>query len=176
VCPHCKGYIETNTPWICGYKGCRNENADDFPFISECEHCRAKPKAYKCHHRGCEKLIFFTKDNQTFNFAQCINMPTPKSEPKPVKRDEHVDALAERKKAIELKELEAKEADIDLNLKSLRQALEPPKTIEEIYRGRVKNANDAKQLYAEIDVKYANDPAEKEMRRLIVDDIMRGLL
>jgi predicted phage-related endonuclease len=103
-------------------------------------------------------------------------MPTPKSEPKPVKRDEHVDALAERKKAIELKELEAKEADIDLNLKSLRQALEPPKTIEEIYRGRVKNANDAKQLYAEIDVKYANDPAEKEMRRLIVDDIMRGLL
>src|ERR1039458_4944699 len=31
-CPHCGKYIETNTPWICGYKQCRNENVDDFPF------------------------------------------------------------------------------------------------------------------------------------------------
>src|ERR1700722_19820631 len=56
-CPHCQNYIETDTPWICGVCGAHNLRTDDFPFVGRCEKCRAKPKAYQCHHKSCGKLI-----------------------------------------------------------------------------------------------------------------------
>src|SRR5579862_8677874 len=33
TCPHCLKTIETNTPWICGFKGCENQQPDNFPFV-----------------------------------------------------------------------------------------------------------------------------------------------
>lgn len=69
VCPHCQKLIATNTPWICGYKQCPNENVDDFPFIYQCEHCGQIPKSYRCHH--CNGFIFFTADENKFNYAKC---------------------------------------------------------------------------------------------------------
>jgi DNA-binding transcriptional MerR regulator len=68
-CPHCKQYIESNHPWICGFKQCRNDNADAYPFVHRCEHCGAEPKAYQCHH--CGKLIFLSKDELASNYARC---------------------------------------------------------------------------------------------------------
>jgi hypothetical protein len=68
-CNHCDKLIESNTPWICGFKQCRNENGDKYPFVHRCEHCGAEPKAYQCHH--CGNLIFFTKDELRVNFARC---------------------------------------------------------------------------------------------------------
>jgi hypothetical protein len=74
-CPHpgCGKYIESNHPWICGFKQCRNDNADDYPFVRECEHCHAKPKSYICHH--CEKPIFLSKDKLNKNHARCTRPP-----------------------------------------------------------------------------------------------------
>ena len=68
-CNHCNKLIETNTPWICGFKQCRNENVDRYPFVYKCEHCGAEPKAYQCHH--CGKLIFLTRDELEQNYARC---------------------------------------------------------------------------------------------------------
>jgi hypothetical protein len=68
-CPHCDKLIASNTPWICGFKQCRNENVDEYPFVHTCEHCRAEPKAYECHH--CGKLIFLTSDELKQNYARC---------------------------------------------------------------------------------------------------------
>ena len=51
-CPNCLKVVLSNTPWVCGFRGCKNENADDFPVVHRCEHCGAEPKAYKCHHCG----------------------------------------------------------------------------------------------------------------------------
>jgi hypothetical protein len=173
VCPNeeCGKFIETNTPWICGLKGCRNEHVDDFPFIYRCEHCGYYPKAYKCHH--CQKLIFFTRDRQTINYAQCVNFRA-ESKPVKVKKDEHADTLTARKKAIERKELEAQEAKIDVELKSLRQSLETPKkkTIEDEYRAAVKNEDDERRLRAAIDVEFKNDDEERKRRHLTLNKIM----
>src|ERR1035438_1197030 len=74
-CPYKKKYIKTNTPWICGNKECEHQNnrADDFPFIYKCERCGTYPKAYQCHHDGCKKLIFFTKDEQRSGYARSAN-------------------------------------------------------------------------------------------------------
>jgi hypothetical protein len=65
--------LATNTPWICGYKQCKNERVDDFPFVYQCEHCGQIPKAYRCHH--CKELIFFTDDEQDENYARRFIMP-----------------------------------------------------------------------------------------------------
>ena len=68
-CDKCGAYIESNNPWICGFKQCRNDNADAYPFVHRCEHCGAEPKAYQCHH--CGKLIFLTEDELKSNYARC---------------------------------------------------------------------------------------------------------
>src|SRR5688572_5049342 len=57
-CPHCGKYLATNTPWICGFCKKLNENGDEYPFVHKCRSCGAEPRAYKCHHRACAKLIF----------------------------------------------------------------------------------------------------------------------
>jgi hypothetical protein len=70
-CPSCKKIIDTNTPWLCGFKSCRNENIDhQHPFIHECEHCHYIPKAYECHH--CGKPIFLTTDKQKIHMAKFL--------------------------------------------------------------------------------------------------------
>ncbi len=75
-CPHCRQNIDTNTPWLCGYKGCRNENTHHhYPFINECEHCHFIPKAYACHH--CGKPVFLTTDRQNLHMAKCLDVPVP---------------------------------------------------------------------------------------------------
>lgn len=70
TCPYCKRDINTNTPWLCGFKGCHNLNVDEFPFVHECENenCRYIPKAYICHH--CEKPIYLTTDQQKMHAAK----------------------------------------------------------------------------------------------------------
>src|SRR4051812_17615161 len=48
-CPHCRKYIATNTPWVCGFCKGENKRVDEYPFVHRCEKCGAEPKAYKCH-------------------------------------------------------------------------------------------------------------------------------
>lgn len=168
VCPHCKGYIETNTPWKCGYCGCANYDVNDFPFIGKCESCGAEPKAYKCHHPKCRELIYFTKDFQDFNYAECINLP-------PAEQDDHEDAVIKRQKEIELKELAIKEGQLDVTLKSLRDSLQTPrmKTIEEKYRASMKNEDDERRLRAAINEEFKDDDVERIRRNLMIDHIMK---
>jgi hypothetical protein len=78
-CPSCQRDINTNTPWECGYKGCRNENVDKYPFIHECEVCHYIPKAYVCHHNDCQRLIYLTSDRQQDYAAK--RLEPPKSPP-----------------------------------------------------------------------------------------------
>lgn len=74
-CPNCQQDINVNTPWECGFKGCRNENVDEFPFVHECEHCHYPPKAYVCHH--CGSHIFLTSDRQKIHAAKRLEFPKP---------------------------------------------------------------------------------------------------
>src|SRR5579859_1036174 len=114
-CQHCGKIIETNTPWICGSKGCRNENVDDFPLIYRCEHCGYYPKAYVCHHTGCSKPIYLSKDEQGSGFARCANAPPPEK-PKPVK-DPHEAEVAKEKNEIEIIRLKVDKAKLSVELK-----------------------------------------------------------
>jgi hypothetical protein len=70
-CDLCHKKIGTNIPWICGFKQCRNDNVDEYPFVHRCEHCGAEPKAYMCHHCDTEHLIFLTPDQFKNNYARC---------------------------------------------------------------------------------------------------------
>ena len=177
-CPHCGKYIETNTPWICGYKQCRNENVDDFPFIYRCEHCGAEPKAYKCHH--CDSLIFFTKDHLRVNYAQCVNLPV-KSEP--VKKDETLEAVTDLKGGIQVTRLKVEKAKLDVELKGLNKDLEPPpkektafEELEEYFKGMMGNEDAAKKWHAAIDAEFPNDSVEREKRHRVVDQWMTNRL
>jgi predicted RNA-binding Zn-ribbon protein involved in translation (DUF1610 family) len=177
-CPHCGKYIETNTPWICGYKQCRNENVDDFPFIYRCEHCGAEPKAYKCHH--CDSLIFFTKDHLRVNYAQCVNLPG-KSEP--VKMDETLEAVTDLKGGIQVTKLKVEKAKLDVELKGLNKDLEPPpkektafEELEEYFKGMMGNEDAAKKWHAAIDAEFPNDSVEREKRHRVVDQWMANKL
>jgi predicted RNA-binding Zn-ribbon protein involved in translation (DUF1610 family) len=175
-CPHCGKYIETNTPWICGNKECgyQNNRVDVFPFIYRCERCSNYPKAYQCHHTGCGKLIFFTKDEQQSGYARGANVPAPEK-PKPVK-DTYETEVAKEKAEIEVIRLKVEKAKLSVELKDHEKALAPKKSIEEIYRGIVKNEMDARRVKAYIDVEFKDDETERMRQYRIVDAIMRSLL
>lgn len=180
-CPHCGKYIETNTPWICGSKGCRNDNVDDFPFIYRCENatCGYYPKAYKCHHSDCQKLIFFTEDRQETGYARCANTPAPEK-PKPAK-DEHEIQVEKKVQDIHLKELNVKEGELDLRLKDIKENLEPPKqeSVRDRLRRRVNSKTELEdevlKMHAEIDADPKLDPVEREKRHKVIDDEARRM-
>ena len=76
TCPHCRKDINTNTPWLCGFKQCHNENVNEYPFVHECETCHQAPKAYECHH--CRRIIPLGSDPQEEQAAKRLVMqPAP---------------------------------------------------------------------------------------------------
>lgn len=111
-CPHCSKYIATNTPWVCGFCQKENRSVDLFPFVHRCEHCGAEPKAYRCHHRICGKVIFLTNDELEDNHATCRNsLPSaPSSDP-----------TADRKEAKEALSHEIEMADLASKLDHIKQ-------------------------------------------------------
>jgi hypothetical protein len=176
VCPYCAKYIETNTSWICGNKGCRNDRIDDFPFIYRCEHCGSYPKAYECHH--CGELIFFSEDQQRTGFARCASAPATSE---PVK-DEHEIEIAKKKKVVQLSQLDLEKAKLDVELKGYKQTLEPqkPRGVRERLRSKVGSKteldDEVRRLKTEADEEFLNDPVGREKRHRIIDDEARNLL
>src|SRR5689334_5183142 len=61
-CDSCRGVLSSNTPWVCGFCKEPNRNANEYPFVYECGHCHDEPKAYRCHHHDCNKLVFLSED------------------------------------------------------------------------------------------------------------------
>ena len=123
-CPYgrCQEIIETNTPWICGNKGCKNENVDEFPFIYKCEHCGYYPKAYKCHH--CGELIYFTDDEQKTGYAECANYALRAAIVK--KREGHQEMMINKREVVESKGLDVDIGKLDIRLKGIKKVLDPP--------------------------------------------------
>lgn len=182
-CPSCGKIIETNTPWICGVCGAKNMKVGDFPFIGRCsnEKCRYEPKAYQCHHVGCGKLIFLSKDQSPINFARCINMPeTRRSNSEKTVVDEHDPAKLERD--IRIKELLVKKTQIDVQLKELIQTLQSPKQktkaerLREGVKTRTEIEDEVKRLKLEADEEFAGDSEGLEKRYREIEDEARELL
>ena len=179
ICPHCNEHIETNTPWICGNRQCRNDHADAFPFISRCEHCSYSPKAYMCHH--CNELIFFTKDKQTINYAKCVNLPE-KLKSQPARRDpiEEKNARHQEEKSDLIHELEITRLKGDL--KDAKSKIEP--ITQKSTRERLKNKylsqteldDEIRTLKAQIDEEFKDDPVEREKRHRMLESEARDLL
>jgi hypothetical protein len=174
-CPHCRGKIETNVPWVCGECRAKNQRIDEFPFVHRCEHCSAEPKAHKCHH--CGELIFLTEDTRRQNYSTSVNHPvqTP-TEPEPKS-----DCFESKKQSIEeeivLTELAAK-------LNASKQRLEfakqksPTEEIEESYTkhfakhmGSRQFARKQKAVNA---VEYKDDPEGLKDADDTVDDWLKG--
>lgn len=183
----CGEIIETNTPWICGHKGCKNDNPDDYPFIYKCEHCEYQPKAYKCHH--CGELIFFTEDEQKTGYAECANHVLRAALVK--KRDSHQEMMTNKKEIVESKGLDVEIGNLDLRLKEIHEVLNPPPppptspspkmpTPEEklaAYMDRTMGKEDAaEKKRAEIREKWKHDPVECDKQLRMIDEWMQNEL
>ena len=178
-CPSCKRDINTNTPWECGYKGCRNENVDEYPFIHECEVCHYVPKAYVCHHHDCQRLIYLTSDRQQDYAAKRLEPPkspppaAPVKDPVKEKTTRHVEEIRDVQHDLAIAKLK-KEMEIVKN----KPATPPPVTSEaqaimdrvrkEVARGRTLLNLEA-ELLAEAR-KECGDDEEKfsEMKKIIL--------
>jgi hypothetical protein len=175
ACPECRKVISTNTPWICGVCGKANTRTNKFPFIHRCEHgeCGAEPKAYKCHHRGCGKLIFLTDDCQEENFARCLTAPVP---PAPDETKEEISAQEREKRRLE-HQLVITRLNAELN--EAKKLVDPPKKkpIREIIEEDYTRYNTRYMIVYEIAArekkanaeKYKDDPEMLERTNLSVD-------
>ena len=153
-CQKCGKDINTNTPWECGFKGCRNENADDFPFIYECGICHYVPKAYECHH--CGNLIYLTSDRQQLHAAKRLEFPLP-SPPPPVLKDPTKEKAARQAEEIQdakhklAMTMYEKEAEIIKNKPSAPLPVTPEtQKMRERVRKRVESGRDLIKLEREL--------------------------
>ena len=188
-CPYgrCREIIETNTPWICGHKGCKNDNGDDYPFIYRCEHCGNSPKAYKCHH--CGELIFFTEDEQETGYAECANYVLRAALVK--KREGHQEMMTNKREVVESKGLDVDIGKLDIRLKRISQDLNPPPRppVPATPSPRMPAAEDelaafmnqatgkedaAEKWRAKVRKEWAHDPIELEKRLRLIDQWMGG--
>lgn len=177
TCPNCRKHIATNTPWLCGFCPAKNQNGDEFPFINRCEHCGAEPKAYKCHHLDCGKLIFLTKDLQEENYATCYRPPAP---PAPDETKEEISFQEKEKRKLE-HQLRMTQLTAELN--EAKKAVEPSKErapheiVEESFSRHnafTMSAYDiARRQKADNAIKYKDDPEMLERANLSVDMWLR---
>jgi len=121
-CNHCGKYIASNTPWVCGFCGKPNNNANEYPFVDKCAHCHDEPKAYKCHHKGCGKIIFLTPDMLETGYAYCLNSPSEIPRP-----DERVQAVKQKQNEKQAKLHELEMAELDEKLQIIRNRSKEPK-------------------------------------------------
>jgi hypothetical protein len=179
TCPHCNGYIETNTPWRCGNPNCQqnNERVDDFPFVYHCEHCGVEPKAYQCHHNQCGKIIFLSKDKLTTLCATLIRSGG-KSAPPP-RKNPAADKIVQENEAIRETEYKLRKAKLDLELKGIAEKLEPIKVKSKRERMRTGLLNrteiddEVKRMKADADKEFANDEPGRLQRYKDIEDLAR---
>jgi len=158
-CPHCRKLLLSNTPWICGFCGKKNEHVDKFPFVHKCEHCHAEPKAYRCHHRDCSGIMFLTEERVEDNCAIFANLP-----PAPPVEDDIILHYKEKEKLMH--ELEITELAIKIDASKQRLEFGKKKSpLEEIqasfakYDGRVMGSEEfARQQRLAYAEKYKDDP------------------
>ena len=176
VCPHpdCGKFIDSNTIWICGNNGCKNDKPHIYPFIYQCEHCGYAPKAYLCHH--CREMIYFSKDEHSEYFARsATSIP---SKPEKAVGISPSEALKEN---IQLGKLRVEKAKIDVELKGLTDELSSTKRertaydeLEEYYKNMMGNEDAARKWKAAIDEEFKNDPEERKCRYAVVEQWMRN--
>jgi hypothetical protein len=132
VCPNlrCGKYIETNTPWKCGNPKCQKENeqVEDFPIVYHCQHCKVEQKAFECPH--CQQSVFLSKAKLKTIYATFLKMPE-ESKPRPVKKDKDVEEMTQLDKGIQLTARKVAKAKLDLELKAVKNDLEPKEMTEE---------------------------------------------
>ncbi|HZR17344.1 MAG TPA: hypothetical protein VFE51_08455 [Verrucomicrobiae bacterium] len=119
-CDSCHKPIATNTPWQCGFCHKENTQTTRFPFVGECEHCHAEPKAYKCHYDDCGQLAFLTADKMKEHFAMCVGSP--------VKQDSVSDEEQQRKEKL-AKAHALEMANLDEKLEAFRERKEALKKL-----------------------------------------------
>jgi hypothetical protein len=173
-CRHCRKKIATNTPWICGGCGAKNEHVDYFPFVSRCEKCRIEPKAYQCHHEKCGKLIFLTKDELVRNYSFCINPPVVATE----EQIERTNFEREKRRAEYKRDLARLNTDVELaeraheTAKKKGKAETPEEKIKEHRDHRRAKTVSATEIYRaerkSNEEKYRDDP---EMLKWVNEDL-----
>jgi hypothetical protein len=179
-CNHCGKYIASNTPWVCGFCKAPNTNANEHPFVGKCERCGNEPKAYKCHHQDCGKLIFLTPDMLEMNYAYCLNSPAeiPKPDEKTKTLERHATERRDKEHQLAMAELDAKS-------KELKERMDGPKIktsyeqkkekMTDYYNSVMGIREDIRKLREEAAEKYKNDSDSLKDANDALDEIEKRL-
>jgi hypothetical protein len=182
-CGNCKKLVEIRTPWTCGFCKRNNNDTDEFPFVHRCVHCGAEPKAYQCHHKGCGKLIFLTKDELDANFAFCLGKPLT-DEKIPIETEDEETGEKEREKEKRTLEHQIVIADLSAKLHAVKQKAEfvvkkaPGEKIEESFQNHHAETMAVHELSKKqrgINAeKYKDDPEMLKLANEALDDWVRS--
>lgn len=183
-CPHCKGLILTNTPWVCGQCSAKIRNASDFPFVSHCPDCKAEPKTYRCHHKTCGKFIFLTEDEDETNYAFSLNAhgEVPKAESRSIKVKQQEEELHDKRHEHVLTQVAVSIAELDKKLQKIKEDSEAVdkgdvdskrKSLKKHFDRFMAVSAVAREQKAENAEKNKNDPGERKRADKVVDDWVR---
>lgn len=164
-CPHCQKLLRTNTPWVCGLHQCKNEQPDEFPFVHKCQHCGTEPKAYKCHHQSCRKIIFLTDDESSMDFAFRLSQSGPKPDKRSRKLKGVVETIEDKRHEIAIAELDAKLNEIYNRIAGPRfksPLQQKTAAFDRYLEGAVGLRAHAQKRLAEIPEEIRNDPKALE--------------
>lgn len=110
-CVYCGGTMTTEQFWTCGFCHENNIKADQWHFLSKCQHCGFPPKGIECVH--CDGIIFLDPDMDNSHFAYLQNAARPKPRPKR-DNEEHQREIEKVRNRIALRTERAREAKAEL--------------------------------------------------------------
>ena len=160
VCGECQRIISSNSAWVCSVCKKANVHANEFPFVHKCEHCGAEPKAYRCHHKDCGKMIFLTDDHDSTDFAYRVNSDAPMSESekeaaaRTSKMQKAEDQKQEMRQMIDMKNSEKELVDLHEQLEAKKK-----KTPEEILDKELESQSGWMEAAAKLKAKKAKELA-----------------
>jgi hypothetical protein len=178
----CKKIILSNTPWVCRACGSTNMDANTYSFLNRCknEECGVEPKAYRCHHKGCGGMIFFTEDEDDTNYASALNSPAEAPEPdeRDTKRQAHEESKEDMEAEIEMAELKEKLRKIREEAKKAKakkktKFQEAEEKFREFFNGHMSVEDIADELRAEAARKYKDNPDRLQKAYEVIDAFVR---
>jgi hypothetical protein len=181
ACRNCTKVILTNTPWYCVVCKKPNLNVTEFPFVYQCEHCGAEPKAYRCRNPLCKQIIYLSEDEDSTNYVYCLNSPDDISQEEARARQvkTHQELREDKEHDITIAEGDLELVDLKRRHKFIKSQMtvkrkKPPleekkKNLKNFFDGHVAAEQAVREQKAANAVEFKNDDKERKRRDRIAD-------
>jgi hypothetical protein len=78
ACPHCGKALSSDLSWVCGFCDKAHNSPRFFSVFLRCARCGERPKAYRCHHKECQEIVYLGPQVDPTHCAYAVGQEPPR--------------------------------------------------------------------------------------------------